>query len=150
MRAPCNPVGNCASRRSRMKTECGIRATGLVQNHLARFEQRLEIAENPRPAPGYGLDELRVGAVDRVVDGQLYRAVLRFKIDAAARITLGVELGAKFVAPLEYHPSRRIEFEDFAGIGDAAIGEDEFPGSPGLPIGFEVHAKPVLLHELRR
>src|SRR5215472_8751750 len=81
-----------------------LRSAGLAQYDLARFEQRLEVGKNPRPATGHGLDQLRGIALDRVADGQLHGVVLRFELDGAARITFARQLRPELVPPLQDDP----------------------------------------------
>src|ERR1700693_4926877 len=82
-------------------------------------------------------------------DRQLDRAALRFKIDDAARVTFSPELRPKLMSPFQYDPARTSDLDDLAGIRDPAIWINHFPCRPHLPVRLEVHAEPVLLHELR-
>src|SRR5713226_9641255 len=90
-----------AVRRLRQRRSGQPAAPLLAQYDLARFEQRLEVGKDTRPTTGHRLDQLGVGVLDRVADGQLYRAALRFELDGAARVTLGRQRRPKLVSPFE-------------------------------------------------
>jgi len=59
---------------------------------------------------------------------QFYRTRQRFKIKRAPRIALGFHLRFPFIAPFEDKTLGRIDLDDLAGIGQAAIGEIQSPG----------------------
>jgi hypothetical protein len=60
-----------------------------------------------------------------VVDSQLNGTGHRLQIDGAARISFGLQLRPKFVAPFEYEAPRQIDLDNLAGVGDPPIREDQ-------------------------
>src|SRR5271163_410650 len=63
----------------------------IFQNDLSRLQQRFEVGQDARPPAGNRLDQFRLGAIDRMSDGQLHGAAGRLEGDRAARITLGLQ-----------------------------------------------------------
>ena len=81
-------------------------------------------------------------------DGELHQFAIWFDLDGAACIALGLEFGHEFVAPPDDQSFRRFDLDDFAGICDAAVGEDDLPVRALLPFGLEMRSHPVLAGEL--
>jgi hypothetical protein len=73
------------------------------------------------------LDEFRVRLVHLVGDCELDRFPALLKFNRAARMTFVAHFGDGFVSPLEDELAERLDFEDFAGVGDTAIGHHELP-----------------------
>jgi len=106
-------VGSLLSRRS---------AAGLaLENDLAGLEQRLEIGEDARPAAGDGFDQLRILPRDRMIDGQLDRAVDRLEFDDAERFAVRRQLRLPLMPPAQGEAARRIAFGDLALVGDESV-----------------------------
>ena len=99
---------------------------------------------------GNGFNEFGVRAIDLMRDGQFHSLTDRLEFDRALRITFRFQLRPEFVAPFETRGRLgRIDLDDFAAVGDTAIGENHLPRRAGLPIGLVMHAEPIFSGELR-
>src|SRR6516164_541032 len=113
-----------------------LRPATAFFKRLAGFEETLEARQDHRPSARNGLDELRVGFIDLVDNGELDRLRMFFELIGQARMTFGAQLRSKFVAPCQAEPPLRLDFENLATVGDAPVGDHDPPGSTWLPFGF--------------
>jgi hypothetical protein len=114
---------------------------------FARFEQTLETGKDQRPAARNRLDELRVGFIHLVEDGELDRLSLWFEFIGQARIAFGVQLRFEFVALSQNEPFVRLDFDNLAAIGDAPVRHHDPPGSARFPFGFVTGCAPIAASE---
>ncbi|BAB51072.1 mll4411 [Mesorhizobium japonicum MAFF 303099] len=115
---------------------------------LAGLEQALETGQHQRPA----LTDIRdqpVWAVGLVGDGKLHQLAVLFYGEGAARVAVFLDLRHPLIAPFDDQAPRRVDLEDLARVGDAAVGEDQFPAGADLPLALLIGAEEELPVELR-
>ena len=113
------------------------RPTAGFRQRFAGFEETLEACQESRPAARNGLDELRVGLVDLMEDGELDRLARFFEFIGQARIAFGVQLGFEFIAPREDELACGGSISRISPLSATRpSGIIDPPRSAGFPFGF--------------
>src|SRR5579862_5447011 len=122
-----------------------MRTIRFCQDDLAGLKQRFHVRQNLGPASRNSLNELRLSVLDRMRDRQPNSIAVGLKLDRAESKALGSQLRPELVPPLQLNPLRLLEFENLPRVRHSSIREDHLPLCSGLPFGFDLHSKPVLL-----
>src|SRR5262249_2696954 len=102
-----------------------------------------------RPPGGHSLNELRTFFVDFVNDCELDRLAFRLQLVSQARLTFSLQFRPKFVAPFQYKPTRRLDFDYLAAVGKQIAWCFHAPRSAKFPFRFLSRVSPVLPSEFR-
>ena len=122
---------------------------GGLNKPLAGFEQALEAREEMRPALRHGVDDLGVRNRRFLREREFHGGAGRFEFVCNAGWAFGFELGLEVDRPFDHELLRTIDFEDFADIPDAAVGDHEAPIGALFPRGLLPGLGPVPFREFR-